>query len=280
MVYILNEYRVDRKQTSNNGLKHITVLEEAHNLLKNTSGNDSELTGKSVEMLTQTIAEIRTYGEGFVIVDQSPSSVDIAAIKNTNTKIVLRTPEANDRDAVGHSIGLTEDQVNEIAKLPAGVAVVYQNNWVSPILTLINKADVKEMPYKNMHKDLIKPLKQSRSELIRALMQPWLNGEGISKLELIKSIRVVDLSREERKLVSGYIDDYAFLGRKLFWDVGDIPKLQTCLMAILNISEREFDAILLSDEPEVLRAIVRERTVGFNSEEIDEICNVLTKVEE
>lgn len=98
--------------------------------------------GKSVEMLTNTIAEIRTYGEGFVIVDQSPSSVDIAAIKNTNTKIVLRTPEANDREAVGRSIGLTEDQVNEIAKLPSGVAVVYQNNWINPVLTMINKANI------------------------------------------------------------------------------------------------------------------------------------------
>jgi DNA helicase HerA-like ATPase len=91
MVYILNEYRVDRKTENNNGLKHVTVLEEAHNLLKNTSSGSSELIGKSVEMLTQTIAEIRTYGEGFIIVDQSPSSVDISAIKNTNTKIVLRT---------------------------------------------------------------------------------------------------------------------------------------------------------------------------------------------
>lgn len=33
MVYILNEYRVDRKQANNSGLKHVTVLEEAHNLL-------------------------------------------------------------------------------------------------------------------------------------------------------------------------------------------------------------------------------------------------------
>lgn len=82
MVYILNEYRVDRKTSNNNGLKHVTVLEEAHNLLKNTAGGgESELVGKTVEMLTQTIAEIRTYGEGFIIVDQFPSSVDIAAIK-------------------------------------------------------------------------------------------------------------------------------------------------------------------------------------------------------
>ena len=86
MVYILNEYRVDRKTENNNGLKHVTVLEEAHNLLKNTSGGSSELIGKSVEMLTQTIAEIRTYGEGFIIVDQSPSSVDISAIKKAQSQ--------------------------------------------------------------------------------------------------------------------------------------------------------------------------------------------------
>ena len=67
VVYILNEYRIDTKQGNNNGLKHVTVLEEAHNLLKNTTSLDSNLIGKSVEMLTNTIAEIRTYGEGFII---------------------------------------------------------------------------------------------------------------------------------------------------------------------------------------------------------------------
>lgn len=143
MVYMLNEYRVDQKNENNVGLRHVTVLEEAHNLLKNTKGGESELIGKSIEMLTNTIAEIRTYGEGFIIVDQSPSSVDIAAIKNTNTKIVLRTPEAGDREAVGRSMGLTDDQVNEIAKLPSGVAVVYQNNWISPVLTMIDKANAR-----------------------------------------------------------------------------------------------------------------------------------------
>lgn len=280
MVYILNEYRVDRKQTSNNGLKHITVLEEAHNLLKNTSGNDSDLTGKSVEMLTQTIAEIRTFGEGFIIVDQSPSSVDIAAIKNTNTKIVLRTPEANDRDAVGRSMGLTEDQVNEIAKLPAGVAVVYQNNWVSPVLTLINKADVNEIPYKSNTTEVIKPLRQARTEVIRALMQPWLKGERIRRLELDKSVKVLDLSRSERKAISNYVDDYAFLGGEMFWMTEDIPKLQRCLMAILHISEKEFNTILFYESAESLREIVRKQTDGFSENDIDEICNVLTKVEQ
>ena len=47
------------------------------------------MVGKSVEMLTNAIAEIRTFGEGFVIVDQAPDLLDTAAIRNTNTKILL-----------------------------------------------------------------------------------------------------------------------------------------------------------------------------------------------
>ena len=58
------------------GLQHITVLEEAHNLLRRTSTEQSQessnLQGKSVEMLTNAIAEMRTYGEGFIIADQAP----------------------------------------------------------------------------------------------------------------------------------------------------------------------------------------------------------------
>ena len=50
------------------------------------------MAGKSVEMISNAIAEMRTYGEGFIIVDQSPSAVDISAIRNTNTKIIMRLP--------------------------------------------------------------------------------------------------------------------------------------------------------------------------------------------
>ena len=221
MVYILNEYRVDRKTESNNGLKHVTVLEEAHNLLKNTSqGGESELIGKSVEMLTNTIAEIRTYGEGFIIVDQSPSSVDIAAIKNTNTKIVLRTPEANDRDAVGRSIGLTEDQVNEIAKLPSGVAVVYQNDWINPVLTMINKADVVDSPYKYVANIDIKPLREARTDIVKMLLQPWLDSEKMTRKFLRNSLKSIELERNERKEICDSIDDYIFSGYKSIWNEG------------------------------------------------------------
>lgn len=278
IVYTLNEYRMDTKQGSNRGLKHVTVLEEAHNLLKNSNALDSSLIGKSVEMLTNTIAEIRTYGEGFIIVDQSPSSVDIAAIKNTNTKIVLRTPEANDREAIGRSIGLTADQVNEIAKLPSGVAVVYQNDWVSPVLTMVNKAKVEEKEYIYKNISPIKPIKAARSEIIAMLLQPWIKREYITRKNLIQDLKSIEIKRNYRKFISKAIEDYVFLNGKLLWRVDEISILQKVLKNILDMKELEFNQIVLSGNPENLRNFVKQKTSGFTGKEINEICSVLTKV--
>lgn len=280
VVYILNEYRVDKKSESNIGLRHVTVLEEAHNLLKNISqGGSSELVGKSVEMLTNTIAEIRTYGEGFIIVDQSPSSVDIAAIKNTNTKIVLRTPEANDREAVGRSIGLTEDQVNEIAKLPSGVAVVYQNDWISPVLTMVDKADIVEGKYMPEILTVIKPLKTARSEIIAMMMQPWIRGERLSKKELLSAAEVLEIPRGLRKVIVQKIEDYDLWKGQLRWAVADIPKLHAILRSVLALSDNEMGVIASNGDSSKLRRFVNDKTKGFTDSEIDEICNVITKME-
>lgn len=272
MVYILNEYRVDRKTENNNGLKHVTVLEEAHNLLKNTSGGgSSELIGKSVEMLTQTIAEIRTYGEGFIIVDQSPSSVDISAIKNTNTKIVLRTPEANDRDAVGRSIGLSADQVNEIAKLPSGVAVVYQNDWVSPVLTMIDKADVEESIYTVENPAKIQTLKSARLNIIRMIMQPWFGGKMVPEDTLKSSLSVLDLPRSDKKKILAIMDDYLLFGT-LIWDKSQLPDLQELIQNILGLSDKAKSGIHTADE---LRAFVKSKLFKCTNQNIEDICFVL-----
>lgn len=273
IVYILNEYRIDRKTGNNNGLKHITVLEEAHNLLKNTSQGGSELVGKSVEMLTNTIAEIRTYGEGFIIVDQSPSSVDIAAIKNTNTKIVLRTPEANDREAIGRSIGLTEDQVNEIAKLPGGVAVVYQNDWITPVLTLINKADVKDSVYEYHAKNRIPTEKSARTKLIRVLMQPWINGGKFKRKELENAVDVVEVSRVSKKRIAKVIDDYLFFNHQMIWKENEIGVLKDILKELLKISDGYLNSVVDSDE---LERYVASKVHKLNNDEIKKLCYIIT----
>ena len=140
----LQEYRMTSNRM-NVGLKHITVLEEAHNLLKRTSTEQSSesanLLGKSVEMLANAIAEMRTYGEGFVIADQAPGLLDMSVIRNTNTKIIMRLPDQSDRELVGRAANLNEDQITELAKLPCGVAAVYQNEWVQPVLCKVDKLE-------------------------------------------------------------------------------------------------------------------------------------------
>ena len=137
----LNEFRMS-EGSMNQKLRHVTVIEEAHNLLKRTSteqGQESaNLIGKSVEMITNSIAEMRTYGEGFIIVDQSPSLLDSAAIRNTNTKIVMSLPEFEDREIAGKSMALTDEQTDQIAKQGVGEAIVYQNSWESPVQCKIN----------------------------------------------------------------------------------------------------------------------------------------------
>lgn len=145
LVLKLQEHRMAEAHGMNRPLRHLTVLEEAHNLLKRSSsdqGSESgNLTGKSVEMISNAIAEMRTYGEGFIIADQAPGLLDMAAIRNTNTKIIHRLPDLSDRELAGRAANLNDQQIVELARLPKGVAAIYQNDWVEPVLCKITKAD-------------------------------------------------------------------------------------------------------------------------------------------
>ena len=149
LIMKLQEYRMQPDKMNEN-LQHITVLEEAHNLLRRTpfvqAQDSSNLQGKSVEMLTNAIAEMRTYGEGFIIADQAPDMLDEAVIRNTNTKIIFRLPDEHDCELVGKSIALNDVQIKELAKLPAFVAVIHQNDWIEAVLCKSEKYD-KERKY-------------------------------------------------------------------------------------------------------------------------------------
>lgn len=175
----------------NSGLKHLTVLEEAHNLLKRTSSaqpvEGGNLLGKSVEMISNAIAEMRTYGEGFVIVDQAPGLLDMAAIRNTNTKIIMRLPDQEDRELVGRAASLNDDQIIELAKLPCGVAAVYQNEWVQPVLCKIQYFETPKSPfsYNSTRYTESKNDIDDRIEIAEMLS----NGTKIDEENILKDIR-------------------------------------------------------------------------------------------
>lgn len=194
LVLKLTEYRMANAVGANSQLRHITVLEEAHNLLKKSSNEaaGSNVVGKSVEMICNSIAEMRTYGEGFIIVDQSPTAVDIAAIKNTNTKIIMRLPERNDCEAVGNAVGLNDKQKAELSKLETGVAVVMQNNWLEAVLTHIDRfsgnyeTKIPVVPYES--------LKVLKSEVVKELMNQYIVDRTMNLDRMLECIDAVDIS--------------------------------------------------------------------------------------
>ena len=184
----LQEYRYSCGTNGNSDLKHVTVLEEAHNLLKRTSSEQnqegSNLQGKSVEMISNSIAEMRTYGEGFIIADQSPNLLDQSVIRNTNTKIILRLPEELDRQTVGASASLNEDQILEIPKLKTGVGVIFQNNWMQPVLCKIDEfTDKCPLVYSNNFDEEFSRNKENLGKLMKLLLNARVTEEN--KIDLV-----------------------------------------------------------------------------------------------
>lgn len=202
VVLKLQEYRTSHAGEMNEPLKHLTILEEAHNLLKKTSteqsAEGSNMVGKSVEMLTNAIAEMRTFGEGFVIVDQAPNLLDTAAIRNTNTKIVLRLPESTDREITGGAMALNERQYDELSKLPTGVAAIYQNDWQEAVLCSLPKFESFDfILHKEQTVSSLEIRKNKNSELLHLLLR---RPEDDEEIEHIKNlIKVSNASAKVRK---------------------------------------------------------------------------------
>lgn len=246
LIMRLSEYRMTGANTPNSALKHLTVLEEAHNILKRVSTEQSQegsnMAGKSVEMITNAIAEMRTYGEGFVIVDQSPTSVDKAAIKNTNTKIVMRLPDEDDRKVSGKAAGMNDKQIDEIAKLPTGVAVVYQNDWVSPVLCKIDRMEDSRVIF-NEQKDSILELNSEND--IKNIIEFLLAGQtentqkAFDVIQIEKSVRAFYMPSKVRMALLDTIEEYKRNNNTSLWNSVSIYDLSSLLTDLLGI-RKEF----------------------------------------
>ena len=116
------------------GLRHLTVLEEAHRLLRDPGPGQRGPAAKAVELFAALFAEVRAYGEGLVVAEQIPSKLITDVVKNTAVKIVHRLPAADDRQAVGATMNLTPAQDQYIVTLAPGEAAVFADGADYPWL--------------------------------------------------------------------------------------------------------------------------------------------------
>ena len=119
-------------------LRHLTVIEEAHRLLRRPDASGSGASGgaaaHAVEMFAGLLAEIRAYGEGLIIAEQIPDRLIADVIKNTAVKITHRLPAADDRDAVGATMNMTQAQNRFLVTLKPGEAAVFADGMDFPLL--------------------------------------------------------------------------------------------------------------------------------------------------
>lgn len=262
LVMKLNEYRTTSNKT-NSALKHITVLEEAHVLLKRTSTEQSNetanLIGKSVEMLAHSIAEMRTYGEGFIIADQSPGLLDMSVIRNTNTKIILRLPERSDRELVGYAANLHTEQIDELSKLERGVAAIYQNDWIEPVLVKVNKCDIHERAYNikfyEEQIDIQKVWTHILSLLIQGRIQEKLD---LNIDEIERGLRMLQLSSPNREFIEEQLLEYQTEGKLFLWNDNEFVKLSRRITGLLGVRTQVENYICTSaDSAELTERLAR-----------------------
>ena len=128
----------------NKVFRHLTFIEEAHRLLSKVEPGDSGAKKTAVETFSDLLAEVRKYGEGLVIIDQIPNKLSPEVLKNTNTKIIQKLFSQDDKDAVGNTMLMDDDQKKFISALPTGQAIIFTETTAKPVhvkITQLVKTD-------------------------------------------------------------------------------------------------------------------------------------------
>jgi DNA helicase HerA-like ATPase len=135
----LNEAMKAKYIKTGGQFKHITLIEEAHRLLSKFVPGDSLNKKQGVEVFSDMLAEVRKYGESLIIVDQIPDKLTSEVLKNTNTKIVHKIFAADDKEAIGNTMALTDDQKQFLSNLEVGRAIVFTQGWSKAIQVQITQ---------------------------------------------------------------------------------------------------------------------------------------------
>lgn len=111
------------KQPESRHLNRVIVIEEAHNIFKQTIEEDS---GRAVnnEYFDKMLAEIRSSGTGLILSDQRPSIMSTAVMANTSVKIMHALVDKADREAIGFSGNLTDYQIKKLSEFQTGECVI------------------------------------------------------------------------------------------------------------------------------------------------------------
>ena len=129
MSYINANYTGDSK------LRNVILIEEAHVLLDaHSHGGEGAANPSAVAqgLVKRMLAEIRSYGVGLIIADQSPRKVTTDVVALTDIKLAFRLVESEDKRILADSINMTDPQIVRLARLRPGEAFFFFNKLDEP----------------------------------------------------------------------------------------------------------------------------------------------------
>lgn len=235
--------------------------------------------GASVEMITNAIAEMCTYGEGFLIADQSPSIMDRSVIANTQTKVFFMLPEREDRAVAASSLELNMEQQSELARLPIGAAVAYQNAWAEPVLTKIRHFDKAFMKaYIHSPRNIVEENKELFGQAFAILLNRRIITDG--HISTYDNVKIESLIK----------NDYYWLGdiesecKRILEDrmritqtkeaASKIASLYSCVLDF----EKQLSLLNEKKSIEIWLSVIKQqilKVMKLNDDEVNELIGVL-----
>lgn len=126
---------VNSNYLGDGNLRNVLLLEEAHVLLDaDTTANEGEANPSAIAqgLVKRMLAEIRSYGVGMVIADQSPRKVTTDIVALTDIKMAFRLVEASDKEILANSSNMNEHQQQRLGKLKPGEAFLFFGKLEEP----------------------------------------------------------------------------------------------------------------------------------------------------
>ena len=152
-------------------LRHVTVIEEAHRLLRNM--REDSPAAHAVGLFAGLLSESRAYGEGIVVVEQIPTKLLPDVIKNTAVKLMHRQPAQDDRQIVGATMNLTPQQSEYLVAVKPGRAAVFSGDIDRPLLVSIPLGEDRESA---VGADLDPPLDPTRRRAAACASDCFIRG--------------------------------------------------------------------------------------------------------
>lgn len=135
---------------------------------------------------------------------------------------------------------MSDDQLDELARLPRGVAAVYQNDWLEPVLCKVNRFLGEEQSYHYQPDDpVLWHEKQFRGDVVSWLVSPRCREGAAIDVETLKNGLVKSSMPTQLKLnLARYLSESECSKNILIHEDSNFHRLSDLVATILDCNTR------------------------------------------